>query len=81
MWIAVITSHMALIDPYLIKPAMDAITDGWNAGRSARNIQFVKFELMYDVPLAEIRAAYHLRGAPVAEMLTARERAPELLQA
>lgn len=60
MWIAVVTAHMALVDPYLIKPAMDAITDGWSYGRSARNIQFVKFELSLDEPLDHMRMNYGL---------------------
>ncbi len=67
MWIAVVTAHMALVDPYLIKPAMDAITDGWAYGRSARNLQFVKFELMLDEPLDRIRMDYGLvRTSPFA---------------
>lgn len=60
MWIAVVTAHMALVDPYLIKPAMDAITDGWSHGRQSRSIQFVKFELMLDRPLADVRREYGL---------------------
>jgi hypothetical protein len=35
---------MAFVDPWLIKPAMDAIAHGWSYGREARSIQFVKFE-------------------------------------
>jgi ubiquinone biosynthesis protein COQ4 len=60
MWIAVITGHMALVDPHMIKPAMDAITNGWAMGRNARSIQFVKFEQMLDQPLAELQTQYGL---------------------
>jgi ubiquinone biosynthesis protein COQ4 len=80
MWIGVITSHMALVDPHLIKPAMDAITDGWSYGRGSRSLQFVKFELMLDRPLADVRAEYGMRPgrAPVA---TPEINTPELLRA
>jgi ubiquinone biosynthesis protein Coq4 len=64
MWIAVVTGHMALVDPWLIKPVMDAISDGWTFGRAARSIQFVKFETMLDRPLAEVRAEYGLDRQP-----------------
>lgn len=60
MWIAVVTGHMALVDPHLIKPAMDAITDGWGHGRSARSIQFIRFEDRLDQPLQSIQAEFGL---------------------
>jgi ubiquinone biosynthesis protein COQ4 len=81
MWIAVITGHMALVDPHMIKPAMDAITNGWALGRRARSIQFVKFEQMLDRPLDEVRRDYGLdRRGPELEMV-APEKVPELLHA
>lgn len=60
MWISVVTGHMAFIDPWLIKPAMDSIAHGWTYGREARSIQFVKFEKMFDRPLEAIRDEYGL---------------------
>jgi ubiquinone biosynthesis protein Coq4 len=60
MWMAVATGHMAFVDPWLTRPAMDAIAHGWAYGREARSIQFVKFELMLDQPLDEVRRAYGL---------------------
>jgi ubiquinone biosynthesis protein Coq4 len=60
MWISVVTSHMAFVDPWLIKPAMDAIAHGWSYGREARSIQFVRFEEMFDRPLDAVRAEYRL---------------------
>jgi ubiquinone biosynthesis protein Coq4 len=60
MWMAVSTGHMAFVDPWLIKPAMDAIAHGWTYGSEARSIQFVKFELMLDQPLDEVRREYGL---------------------
>jgi ubiquinone biosynthesis protein Coq4 len=52
MWIAVVTAHMTFLESFMIDPAMDAITSGWQHGRQARSIQFVKFEQMLDRPLA-----------------------------
>jgi ubiquinone biosynthesis protein Coq4 len=60
MWVAVATGHMAFVDPWLIKPAMDAIAHGWTYGSEARSIQFVKFEQMLDQPLEELRREYGL---------------------
>lgn len=60
MWIAVVTAHMTFLEPSMIDPAMDAITRGWQHGRQARSIQFVKFEQMLDRPLAEVRREFRL---------------------
>ena len=60
MWIAVVTANMTLLQPDLIKPAMDAISDGWAFGRKAKNLQFVKFEHQLDRPLKEIQLEYGL---------------------
>ena len=80
LWIAVVTGHMTLIDPYLIKPAMDAIADGWALGRAARSIQFVKFEEMLDLPLDEVREGYGLRRETPPSFAAAPERTAELLR-
>jgi ubiquinone biosynthesis protein COQ4 len=79
MTLATIMGHATLVDPLLIKPAMDAITDGWAYGRRARSIQFVAFETMLDRPLREIQDEYGLTRAPVE--LGAVEPMPELLKA
>ena len=79
MWIAVITGHMALVDPMMIKPAMDAITDGWAFGRTARSIQFVKFEIMFDQSLADVRRAYLLDHHKDHSLNSDASRQPELL--
>lgn len=61
MWIAVVTAHMTFLDPDLIRPAMDAVTEGWRYGSAARNIQFVAFESMLDRPLEDVRCEYGLQ--------------------
>ena len=81
MWIAVITGHMALVDPHMIKPAMDAITNGWAMGRRARSIQFVKFEQMLDQPLAELQTQYGLAQFSPDQIERSESNIPELLRA
>jgi ubiquinone biosynthesis protein COQ4 len=81
MTLSVVVGHMTLVDPHLIKPGFDAITDGWALGRRAKSLQFIPFETMLDRPLADLRRDHGLeRAAPfVAAMpavpeLVARER-------
>lgn len=81
MTIATVLNHATLVDPYLIKPAMDAIAEGWAYGRAAKSIQFVAFETMLDRPLADVRAEYGLNPPESAAPQTPRERTPELLAA
>ena len=81
MTLATILNHATLVDPYLIKPAMDAITEGWTYGRRARSIQFVPFEQMLDRPLAEVRAENGCDGPVQGKLVTASEKMPELLAA
>jgi hypothetical protein len=81
MWIAVVAGHMTLVDPLLINPAMDAISDGWALGRRSRSIQFVKFEQMIDRPLDEVRAEFGLLRSDVPALKTPDVNTPELLAA
>jgi ubiquinone biosynthesis protein Coq4 len=78
----VLTGYPAtpLGDPYLIKPGMDAITDGWALGRRARSVQFVKFEHRLGEPLDDIRAEFGLQRDLVAIADTPPKRTPELLK-
>ena len=67
MSLSVVIGHMALVDPHLIKPGFDAITDGWALGRRAKSLQFVRFEAMIDRPLADLRREFGLdRDLPFA---------------
>jgi ubiquinone biosynthesis protein Coq4 len=77
MTLSTIMGHAALIDPDLIKPALDAISDGWSFGRRAKSIQFIDFESKIDRPLAEVRREYGLeRATPFAPVL---EKVPTLI--
>lgn len=58
MWMAVATAHMTLVNPDLMDGAMAAICDGWSRGKTARSIQFVQFENMFERPLEDVRKEY-----------------------
>ncbi|MEM7002200.1 MAG: Coq4 family protein [Pseudomonadota bacterium] len=55
MRLAITLGHQAYIRPDLTIDVMDAITDGWAMGRSAENLNFVRWEDEVDTPLAELR--------------------------
>lgn len=81
IWIATVTAHMTFVDPKLIKPAMDAIVDGWALGRSARSIQFIRLEDFYDEPLEDVRERFGLRRAMRPEFATPAVSTPDILAA
>jgi ubiquinone biosynthesis protein Coq4 len=58
MWMATTTSNMTFLQPDAIVPIMDAISRGWQYGRSVKNLQFEKWEAMFEEPLAEVRPRY-----------------------
>ena len=61
MRMAVTTAHMAYLSPSITVDAMDAIVDGWAYGRSAKNINFERWEDELDTPLETLRARFGLR--------------------
>lgn len=69
MWMSVIATRMTFIDPRMINPMMDAITDGWQLGRRIPNIQTEKWEEMLDRPLDEVRARYRITPTPLVTAL------------
>jgi len=71
MWMSVIATRMTFIDPKMIVPMMDAITDGWQLGRRIPNIQTEKWEEMLEQPLDEVRARYGITPTPLVKALTA----------
>lgn len=58
MWMATTASRMTFLDPNGIVPVMDAITSGWQFGRAVPNLQFERWEDMFEEPLAEVRTRY-----------------------
>lgn len=61
MWMSVVTARMTYLDPDQILPMMDAISEGWQYGRTTDNLQFERWETMLDRPLAEVRREYNIR--------------------
>jgi hypothetical protein len=46
--------------PKAIVPVMDAISRGWQLGRSVENLQFARWEDAFEEPLATVRPRYGL---------------------
>jgi ubiquinone biosynthesis protein Coq4 len=79
MWIATVTTHFTFVDPKLIKPAMDAIVDGWQLGRNSKSIQFIRLEDLYDEPLDAVRERFGLLRQTYPDYATPSELTPDLL--
>ena len=60
MWIAHVGARMTYIDPHMIEPTMDAITEGWALGRGAENLQFELWENRLTEPLSLLRDEFGL---------------------
>lgn len=58
MWMATTTSRMTFLDPNAIVPVMDAISSGWQFGRAVPNLQFERWEDLFEEPLAGVRPRY-----------------------
>ncbi len=60
MWMSVVATRMTFVDPRMIVPMMDSITDGWQLGRSIPSIQCEKWETMLEHDLGALRGRYGL---------------------
>ena len=60
MWMSNVTTRMTLLDPDMIVPTMDAVSEGWQYGRRTNNLQFERWEDQLDRPLAEVRHDYNI---------------------
>jgi ubiquinone biosynthesis protein Coq4 len=68
MWMSVVCTRMTFVDPDAIEPVMDAITQGWSAGRRTACLQFERFEEQLDRPLADVRRRYGIPETGVCAM-------------
>lgn len=64
MWMSVVTTRMTFAEPRQIVPMMDAISDGWQLGRRAGNIQCERWEDLLDQPVAVLRDRYAIDDTP-----------------
>lgn len=55
---AVVTTHIAFVQPRAHVAAMDALANGWIMGREWQNLHFTKWEEQLDRPLDDIRAEF-----------------------
>jgi ubiquinone biosynthesis protein Coq4 len=60
MWMSTTTTRMTFLAPQSIVPVMDAISRGWQLGRSVANLQFERWEDSFGEPLVTLRARYEL---------------------
>lgn len=60
MWLSTVTTRMAYLDPDMTEMLMDAITDGWQLGRTVPNLTTVKWETMLDRQVSDIRREYRI---------------------
>ncbi|MCX5740386.1 MAG: Coq4 family protein [Proteobacteria bacterium] len=58
MWMATTTSRMTFLQPDSIVPVMGAITQGWRYGRKVKNLQFEKWESMFEEKVELVRLRY-----------------------
>ncbi|XOV85580.1 MAG: Coq4 family protein [bacterium] len=68
MWMATTTARMTFLQPDSIVPVMDAITQGWQYGRTTPNLQFERWEDLFEQPLSEIRERYSIPAATVVSL-------------
>lgn len=67
---SVTTTRMTFVDPKMIVPMMDAISDGWQLGRQVANIQAERWEEQLAKPLDEVRAHYGVAPSPLVLQLS-----------
>lgn len=60
MRMAVTLGHAAFVDPSITVPAMDAIVDGWQRGRSTPNLNLERWEEQLHTPLAALQGQFSL---------------------
>lgn len=65
IWISVVTTRAAFLQPASAAPLMNAITEGWNLGRSVPQLQTVHWESMLDRPVTEIRQEFRIPQHPM----------------
>ncbi len=66
MWMATVTAQMTFNDPNMIVPLMDAITDGWQFGKTSPHLMAQPLEEMFDQPLDEVRERFGITPSPMA---------------
>ena len=70
IWMSTLTTQMTFHNPAMTTVVMDAISQGWQLGREAKNLNFVKWEERFAEPIEDLRREFGLPQA-VAQPLAA----------
>ena len=60
IWMATLTTQMTFMNPNMTGMVMDAISEGWQLGRQAKNLNYVRWEELMDRPVTELREEFGL---------------------
>jgi ubiquinone biosynthesis protein COQ4 len=60
IWMATLTSQMTFKHPAMTEAVMDCISEGWQRGRSARNLNYTRWEERFDERVDDLRVEYAL---------------------
>lgn len=60
LWMATLTSQMTFKHSRMTDAVMDRITDGWQRGRAARNLNYTRWEERLDERVEGLRAEFGL---------------------
>jgi ubiquinone biosynthesis protein Coq4 len=66
MRLAVTMAHTAFVAPSHVVATMDAFVDGWQYGRTTRNLNFARWEERLGEPLSKLQSEMNLRQIAVA---------------
>ncbi len=70
IWMSTLTTQMTFHNPAMTTSVMDAISQGWQLGRQAKNVNFVRWEERFAEPIEDLRREFGLPEA-VAQPLAA----------
>lgn len=79
IWMATLTTQMTFNNPDMIAPVMGAISHGWMLGRSARNLNYIRWEERFAEPIVDLRREFAL--PPAGAMHAAPPAVEDLVQA
>ena len=66
MWMSTVTTNMTFLKPEAIVPVMDALSSGWQFGRSVKNLSFERWEERFDQQLSEVRVEFGIAAEGMA---------------
>lgn len=67
LWMATLTAQMTFIRPDMTVAVMDALSQGWQHGRTAKNLNYERWEDRFGDDVGELRIEFGL-AAPVARL-------------